>query len=336
MKKQLWLTHRSKSLIQSCPPSGGGVHDWTFEILKMLARHYACDSKLFQASRSIFDQYATRPVDDGEIQRQMGNARRFQSCGRISSPACGQNARAPRWPSANIAKIEKVARAGPSLSQLAANSPVPSSRFGTNNGELLNTLFPGNPLLSCSKFFDLNETRSLSSWGNLSAYQFIVPSPMSRVWGQTKNDKPSQRCHDNTGPRRFLVIEFDFKAISEKDMCHVNGTTKDASAFKMGRMVARLNDDGITVHDVCAALIGHLAGYIPPVMVVHSGGKSLHGWFYCAGVEESIVRSLMHFAVSLGADLRTWSRCQFVRMPGGIRDNGARHTVVYFNPEALS
>jgi hypothetical protein len=326
---------KERLLIQSCPPAGGGVHNWTFDILKVLARHYACDSKLFQAARSIFDRYATRPVDDGEIQRQMGNARRVQSWGRISSPTCGQTARIPRWPSANIVLIEQVVRAGLSLSQLAANSPVPVTRFDTDNGELLNALFPGNPLLCCSKFFDSHETRTLSSWGSLSAFQFIVPSPMSRVWGKTKNDKPSQRCHDNTGPRRFLVIEFDFKIISENDVCHTNGTTKVASSFEMSRMVARLNEDGFTVHDMCAALIGHIAGYIPPVMVVNSGGKSLHAWFYCADVEESTVRHFMRFAVYLGADSHTWSRCQFVRMPGGIRDNGTHQTIVYFNPEKL-
>lgn len=322
-------------LIQSCPSAGGGVHNWTFEILKMLAWHYACDLKLFQAARAIFGQYATRPVDDGEIQRQIANARRCQSWGRIIPHVCGQTVRIPRWPSANIALIEQVVRAGPSLSQLAANSPVPGTRFGTDNGELLNTLFPGNPLLCCSKFFDSHETRSLSSWGSLSAYQFIVPSPMSRVWGKTENDKPSQRCKDNTGPRRFLVVEFDFKIISENDVCHTNGATKDVSALKMSRMVAQLNDDGFTVHDMCAALIGHIAGYIQPVMVVNSGGKSLHAWFYCADVVESTVRHFMHFAVNLGADPHTWSRCQFVRMPGGVRDNGVRQTVVYFNPKNL-
>lgn len=322
-------------MIESCPDSGGGVHDWTFEVLKMLARHYTCDAKLFQAARSIFDRYATRPVDDGEIQRQMGNARRFQSWGRITSSIFGQYTRTPRWPLANIAMIEKVVRAGPSLSQLAASSPVPRTRFETDNCELLHALFPGNPLLCCSKFFDSHETRPLSSWGNLSAYAFIVPSPMAQVWGRTKNDKSSQRCHGNTGPRRFLVIEFDFKIISESDGCKTNVTIKNAHALEMSRMVARLNDAGYTVQDMCAALLSHLAGYIPPAMVVHSGGKSLHGWFSCAGVDEILVRRFMYLAVGLGADHHLWNRCQFVRMPGGMRDTGVRQKVVYFNPEAL-
>jgi hypothetical protein len=43
----------------------------------------------------------------------------------------------------------------------------------------------------------------------------------------------------------------------------------------------------------------------------------------------------MSHAVSLGADPATWLKSQFVRMPDGLRDNGKRQRVLYFNPKLV-
>ena len=142
------------------------------------------------------------------------------------------------------------------------------------------------------------ETRPREDWrGQLAELALMVPSPMSAVEGVTKEGKPSRHTLSNTGARRFLVAEFD------------TGTPDDH-----------------------AALLLHLAGYGPLVLAVHSGNKSLHGWFYCAGQPEDKLLRFMRYAVSVGADHATWSRCQFCRMPDGTRDNGRRQTVFYFNP----
>jgi hypothetical protein len=87
--------------------------------------------------------------------------------------------------------------------------------------------------------------------------------------------------------------------------------------------------------DAQAALLLHLATFAPMVLVVHSGGKSLHGWFFAAGRGEDVVRKFFAYAVSLGADPATWTRSQFVRMPDGTRDNGARQTVYFLNTRPL-
>jgi hypothetical protein len=124
---------------------------------------------------------------------------------------------------------------------------------------------------------------------------------MSARLGRKKTPEPgasewSAHTLDNTGPRRFLVVEFD---------------------------------SGITDHH--AALLLHLANYAPLVLAVHSGGKSLHGWFYCAGQPEDKVNRFFRYAVSLGADPSTWTRSQFVRMPDGKRDD-ARQAVFFWKP----
>jgi hypothetical protein len=83
---------------------------------------------------------------------------------------------------------------------------------------------------------------------------------------------------------------------------------------------------------LCAALLLHLAEKAPLALVVYSGGKSLHGWFYCAGVAEEKIFRFMQYASSLGADPANRTRSQFARMPDGLRENGRRQTVYFFNP----
>jgi hypothetical protein len=119
---------------------------------------------------------------------------------------------------------------------------------------------------------------------------------MLALEGLTEEGYLSRRSKDNVGPRRYLVIEFD------------KGST-----------------------DEHAAILLHLAKEVPLAMVVHSGGKSLHGWVACQSASERQQEGLMRKVVILGADPATWTRCQFVRMPDATRDNGSRQWVVYLN-----
>jgi hypothetical protein len=61
----------------------------------------------------------------------------------------------------------------------------------------------------------------------------------------------------------------------------------------------------------------------------------LHGWFYCAGQLDEKVEKFFRYAVSIGADPATWTLCQLVRMPDGLRDNGKRQRVMFFNPKSI-
>ena len=101
----------------------------------------------------------------------------------------------------------------------------------------------------------------------------------------------------NTGPRLYLVVEFD------------EGT-----------------------HDTHASLIQHLARHAPLNMVVLSGGKSLHSWFDVRAMSEEATKRFFQLACQLGADPATWTRSQFVRMPNGRRSNGNLQRVIHFNP----
>ena len=81
------------------------------------------------------------------------------------------------------------------------------------------------------------------------------------------------------------------------------------------------------------ALLLHLALSAPLVLIVFSGGKSLHGWFRALGRDEAKLHHWMKYAVSLGACHSTWSPAQLCRMPDGTRHpGGRRQEILYFNP----
>tara|TARA_R110002020_G_scaffold118191_6_gene270206 strand:- start:1040 stop:1831 length:792 start_codon:yes stop_codon:yes gene_type:complete len=126
--------------------------------------------------------------------------------------------------------------------------------------------------------------------------QFIVPSTMSSIWGETQGGDRSQHTLSNTGPRKYLVVEFDKGEHAEH-----------------------------------AAFLHNLHRIIPITMVVHSGNKSLHGWFHVEGMPETKQVRFFDEATQLGADTATWNRSLFVRMPDGKRANGKRQSILYFN-----
>jgi hypothetical protein len=73
----------------------------------------------------------------------------------------------------------------------------------------------------------------------------------------------------------------------------------------------------------------------PLACVVHSANRSLQGWFYVSGFGDARVLPFFQRAVGLGADRATWTRCQLVRLPGGLRETGKRQEVVYLNSAVI-
>jgi len=225
-----------------------------------------------------------------------------------------------RWLDPNFELIEAVAHMGNGLVDLWEASPVRLDSNKPNTDEIVDLLFPGNPLLCCGWSRHRFDTRKRANWYELQDLQFIVPSPMTASEGLTREGKLSSHALSNTGPRRFLIVEFDFDA-SDSD--------------EEARLLERLAIEGRDVRDLCAALLLRLAEKAPLALAVHSAGKSLHGWFYCAGVPEQRVWGFFNHAVSLGADQANWTRSQFARMPDGLRENGRRQTVYFLNPEVV-
>lgn len=296
-----------KELIDNPPAAGDGVHDWLFTCARNLHAHLP-ESEIFNLLSARVSACG-RHVSGREIRDAIRNSKSCAFQFRNGKPiegATGSSIVAPPgqqaepiWPTPNREQIEAiVAESKFGTYELWESSPVRVD--GPNATEsIVDVLFPGNPLVCVSNSVKRAETAPRESFrGTLSDKSFIVPSPMTAETGLTSAGKLSARSNNNVGPRRFLVIEFD------------QGGT-----------------------DEHAALLMNLAYWLPLALVVHSGGKSLHGWFYCQGFPGDKLRIFMRMAVTIGADRATWTRCQFVRMPDGRRDNGQRQSVFYFSPE---
>lgn len=291
------LPNHALDVLWSCPTAGAGVHRWLFAAARVLHAHYADDNQIIGLLEAASADCG-RSVQRREIEDAVRHSRqRTGLAGHASLTTTPTSA----WPEPNRQKIEALIAAGMGLGGLKQASPHGWKDDANRAEEIADRLFPADALLCLGESNRQAATKTREEWrGQLAGQQFIVPSPMSGKFGRTKAGRPSSRTLENTGPRRFLVVEFD------------TGTP-----------------------DQHATLLLHLASLAPLVLAVHSGGKSLHGWFYCAGQSEEVLRKFMRYAVSLGADPATWTRSQFVRLPDGVRDNGQRQVVLFFNLAAM-
>jgi len=240
---------------------------------------------------------AGEPVKHGEIERAV---KRSKATAWRPGQAPLNAVQAPPWPKLNIEQREDVIASGAGLVELWEISPERFEDNEPHTEEIIGALFPGDSLLCAGRSNSKFATRSREQWrGKMAALQFIVPNAMTARTGRTQEGKESAHALSITGPRRFLVIEQDSGTIDEQ-----------------------------------AAVLLHFAERAPFAVAVHSGSKSIHGW-YCLGQPEEKLRSFMRYAVSLGADPATWTRSQFVRMPDGTRDNGKRQVAYFFNPEVV-
>ena len=289
------------STLLSCPPkTGEGVHQWLFNTARHLHVHHS-EEDMFRLFRTITEgNRCGRLVHDREIRDAVLNSK---NCAyQIEEEVATTHKAKPKWPEVKRALRAQVIPKHGGLEELREQSAIavnPEAGTDHNDAEdIVDLLFPGNPLLCCGKSSSQFATRPRETWrGKLHRMQLIVPSPMTARYGKRKSDgEESEHTLDNTGPQRFLICEFD---------------------------KGNLDDH--------ASILLHLTKVAPLALVVFSGSKSLHGWFYVEGDEDQAKR-FFTYAVKLGADPATWTRSQFVRMPEGLRENGNRQVVHFFDP----
>jgi hypothetical protein len=279
-------------LLNAVPRAGDGVHDWLFRVSRQLHAHFR-PHEIFQMLQERITNCG-RTVPDTEIWDAIKNS---MECAWQPGADCTPAQVVSKWPAVNQKQRAELIRDGGGLVDLWEESRIRIESNEPKTESIIDQLFPGNPLLCCGKSSTDFDTKPRDEWrGELSGLSLVVPSPMSSIEGVTKNSKPSKHTLSNTGGRRFLICEFDSGTVDEH-----------------------------------ATLLLHLASYAPLVCAVHSGGKSLHGWFFVQGQPEERILKFFRYAVSLGADSRLWTRSQFCRMPDGTRDNGNRQTVFFLN-----
>ncbi len=287
----------------ACPPKAGdGVHAWLFRLARHLHAHRTPE-EITDLLRAAVDDCG-REVTDREILDAVNNSSACASQpvqSRVRSN--GASKTVSKWPAVN-AKARAAAVANSSITCVAdlwESSPWRCDD-GMDAEMYLDILFHGNPLLCLGHSKSRFSTAPREDFrGRAAQHSLIVPSPMTSIWGLTQDGKRSMHTLASTGPRRYLVLEFDNASFDEQ-----------------------------------VAIIDHLSAFAPLAMVLSSGGKSLHSWWPCVGRAEDQCRRFFRYAVSLGADPATWTRSQFVRLPQGWRaDKGVRQNVYYFNPGVL-
>ena len=186
MKASIHLPQWCIDIVANPPRSGEGFHNW-----------------LFRAARALWKCGR----DENEIREILKNA--AITCGRLVSMReiadavrnSQVNAFRPAdkqyqpWPSLNREQREAVIATGFGLVDLWEISPVRFADNESHTEELIDRLFPDNPLLCCGQSKSDFATRSGEQWrGKLSAMQLIVPSPMTARTGYTRAvRKPSIR-----------------------------------------------------------------------------------------------------------------------------------------------
>jgi hypothetical protein len=248
------LPKKIRDRIRNCPGAGQGVHQWLFSTALSLINYFE-DEQII----GILEAYVSCTGREQEIENAVSNAR------RIAEGKGGSESRA-LWPAVDYRTVHKIVIDCPvRLKDLRSMSPTDLSSESPMTEEIMDILFPGNPLLCCGREVNAFWTRPREFWrGRESTFQFIVPNPMTKERGMKSDGKESERCLDNTGPRSYLPIEFD---ISE--------------AGVWAPYVADWRSRGITIDDANVAL--HVAlgttglPRLPLGLAVHSGGKSVHG-----------------------------------------------------------
>jgi hypothetical protein len=273
--------------------------------------------------QDAFDEVVRRISDAGDQPRRAKLQHQLASAyarvgGGVASSVNGTyqsfHSPAAKFPDPDLDLIRQVTIAGPGLYDLWEKSPVRWDDGECHAQEIIEVLFPGNPLLCIGMAESAFGTNTRQAWGSrVNNCSLIVPNPMLAKVGKTQDGKASAHTLDATGRRVYQIVEFDFKADHP--------------------LTAGWAAAGFTVADACAALHLHLARLRPLACVTSSGGKSLHGWYLVYGLNELVQRAFMADAVRVGADPALWSRSQFTRIPDGKRENGERQTAFYLNPK---
>ena len=287
------LPQWARDILATTPNRGDGLNRWFLKAAIALRRCGRSEQDIYAAlSAATIDQ----PIRHGEIARAVERSTEYMSNGPTAAAR-------RTWNTEDGTLRRKVIQqaGGVEVVDLWERSPYRLTDDGPDAEEIVDLLFPGNPLLCCAATLPTAHTASRLWWrGKLAELQFIVPSAMSATTGLTQDGRTSARCLANMGPRRYLVVEQDTGTADEQ-----------------------------------AAVLLHLAERAPLVLVATSGNKSLHGWFSCRGATEAQQRAFFNYAVMLGADPATWTTCQLVRMPEGRRASGARQAVLFLNREVL-
>jgi hypothetical protein len=118
----------------------------------------------------------------------------------------------PAWPEPDGEAIRAIVERGYGLYDLWERSPVRFEDKNSHAEQIIDALFPGNPLLCVAQASYQFATRRRECWrGHLHRLALMVPNPMVQVFGHPEGEERlSEHTKEATARRVYLVIEFDF------------------------------------------------------------------------------------------------------------------------------
>jgi hypothetical protein len=288
------------STLAELPAAGGGLNGSIPSATHALKHFYAA-SELIDLFDTALREKRGSNYRPGEAERQVNFALNSDNKGTGESRKVE-----PDWPDFEPDLSQRLEIPECSVYDLWDRSPI---RFedGVHTREILRAVFPCDPLLCFARKYssgigyDAQISRlSKVTDRQLLEWSYVVPNVPGAEWGFTKDGKESQHSKDLFQYRNYIIVEFD-------------GTVPDK--------------------DKQASIILWLAEHWGELtLVVDSGGKSLHAWFYCGGIADDALEPHFRQAVRLGEDSNLFDKMQFVRLPDGLRENGNRQQTLYFKP----
>jgi hypothetical protein len=296
------------------PAPGGGVHKWLIK-----------SARIMHENGLPADEITRRLTSATAAMRRANKATEIA---KTVKTVTGTDAPIPgvsgggAWPDPDLKRINAIVLPGPGLYDALEQSP---RRFDVGDSpceEVIDIALPGDPFLCCGLDNYIFASRRREIWrGHLHRLPLMVANPMLRAFGYTQEGKLSQHTKEATARPIYQPVEFDFTEYDD-----------DGNETIWAPSIRKWKTEGLTVFDATAALILYLARLLPLFLIVFSGNKSLHGWFLVQGMTSEARKGFMDEAIKLGACSSTAGKSQFVRIPGGRRQNGAEQTVFYFNP----
>lgn len=172
-------------------------------------------------------------------------------------------------------------------------------------GDIVNMQHTGREAGTLVKVSDLPD--------DISTYKFLNPSIFKKIDGveveqPDGSTKTMTRCNANVKSRPFMVLEFDYRPD---------------------------DPDGIAKLERFSTFVLALAQFVPLVMAVDTGGKSIHFWFDTRQAKKGEMAHVFALAVMHGADKRLSVKSQIARMPNVSSAGEGRgpQRVIYYDPE---
>jgi len=180
----------------------------------------------------------------------------------------------------------------------------------TTTNEILSRIYSDNALICTARLGPKKvQVRERKEIKRPEECKYLVPNPMRKREGFTKEGKASERCLDNGSVRhRIIVVEFDF-------------TPQQIQEYGAS----------CSTHDACARLLFAEWDWAQPFMVVRSPGKSLHAWYNVVDLSSQQVGNFFSIWLSKGADPTGHNLIQLFRMPGGEDENENPQPTLYWD-----